>query len=223
MDGVLTENVFKKLIVLKEKKTGRSRNCYEIDKVKNVFNRKWREEVPYLLCLIIYSTGLRNSEIEKIQVQDIIKLKDCHFIDVHKGKTKNSVRIVPLHPFVCEKIMAYIKKTKKQPTDYVFSKNGNHNQSTLYTTANLLLGKRLKMTDSDLTEQYITFYSGRHYWKTLMNANGLGDVEEYFMGHKVSADVAKRYNHRDKQGQKMILKKAREVFTILDRWLLNNH
>jgi hypothetical protein len=52
-----------------------------------------------------------------------------------------------------------------------------------------------------------------------MNAEELGDVEEYFMGHKVSRDVAKRYNHRDKQGQEKILEKAREVFAILDKRL----
>jgi hypothetical protein len=53
----------------------------------------------------------------------------------------------------------------------------------------------------------------------MMNAEGLGDVEEYFMGHKVSKDVAKRYNHLDKQGRKRIEEKALEVFNILDKRL----
>jgi hypothetical protein len=52
-----------------------------------------------------------------------------------------------------------------------------------------------------------------------MNAEELGDVEEYFLGHKVSPDVAKNYNHRDKQGQKKILAKAKEVLKILDKQL----
>jgi hypothetical protein len=39
------------------------------------------------------------------------------------------------------------------------------------------------------------------------------------MGHKVSNNVAKRYNHRDKQGQEKILEKAREVLKILDKRL----
>jgi hypothetical protein len=43
------------------------------------------------------------------------------------------------------------------------------------------------------------------------------------MGHKVSKDVAERYNHRDKQGQKRLLAKAREVFKILDKALLKGH
>jgi hypothetical protein len=37
--------------------------------------------------------------------------------------------------------------------------------------------------------------------KTMMNAGGLGeDIEEYFMGHKTSGDVSKRYNHKGRQG-----------------------
>lgn len=220
MDGVIISNVFEVIPALKEKKHQLVRGCYEIDKVQNVFRRKWREELHYLLCLMIYSTGLRNSEIEKIQVQDITSIKNCCFIDVRKSKTDNGVRFVPLHNFVHEKLTAYIRKNNKRAEDYVFSKSGGHNQSTLYNEANLLLGKKLGMTADDLENQHITFYSGRHYYKTLMNAHALGDVEEYFMGHKVSSDVAKRYNHRDKQGQKMILKKAREVFAVLDKTLL---
>jgi hypothetical protein len=42
------------------------------------------------------------------------------------------------------------------------------------------------------------------------------------MGHKVSKDVSERYNHRDKQGQKRLLAKAREVFKILDKTLFKN-
>jgi integrase len=71
-----------------------------------------------------------------------------------------------------------------------------------------------------LGERRVTFYSGRHFWKTAMSAGGLGeDVEEYFMGHKVSADARKRYNHKDKRGLEQTLEKAREVYAILDREL----
>jgi hypothetical protein len=53
-----------------------------------------------------------------------------------------------------------------------------------------------------------------------MNSGGLGeDVEEIFMGHKVSSNVAKRYKHRDRQGKEIMLRKAEQVFDILDRRL----
>jgi hypothetical protein len=62
------------------------------------------------------------------------------------------------------------------------------------------------------------FISGRHFWKTLMNSEGLGDeVEELFMGHRVSGDVSKLYNHKDKQGKGRIIAKAKKVFAILDK------
>jgi hypothetical protein len=53
-----------------------------------------------------------------------------------------------------------------------------------------------------------------------MNAEGLGeDIEEYFMGHKVSGDVSKRYNHKEKQGRDRLENKVRLVFSILDKKL----
>jgi hypothetical protein len=39
------------------------------------------------------------------------------------------------------------------------------------------------------------------------------------MGHKVSADVAKRYNHKDKQGKKKLIERAKKVFQILNRYI----
>ena len=75
----------------------------------------------------------------------------------------------------------------------------------------------LSVSDEELEKENITFYSGRHYWKTLMSAEGLGDdIEEIFMGHKVTSNVAKLYNHFDKRGQDLTVKKARQVFSILD-------
>lgn len=53
-----------------------------------------------------------------------------------------------------------------------------------------------------------------------MNAGGLGaDAEEVFMGHRVTNDMAKLYNHRDAAGKTLIAQKAREVFSILDKRL----
>jgi hypothetical protein len=53
-----------------------------------------------------------------------------------------------------------------------------------------------------------------------MNAGGLGeDIEEYFMGHKISGDVSKRYNHKDQQGRDRLEEKVRMVFAILDKKL----
>jgi integrase len=218
MTGVIHESAFDKVRMLKTgAKTNTIRGCHELDSITGVFNTPWEDKLKYLLCLVIYTTGLRNSEMERAQVKDIITIEGCRFINVKKSKTDNGVRMVPLHNFVYEQIAASIKKTGKNPDDFIFSAHGGPNQSTLYKASNLLLSKKMEVEKEYLEEQKITFYSGRHFWKTLMSAEGLGeDIEEYFMGHKVYGDVSKRYNHKDKRGQKRLLEKARDVFTILD-------
>ena len=56
----------------------------------------------------------------------------------------------------------------------------------------------------------------------MMNAGGLGEeAEEIFMGHKVSNNVSKLYNHKDKRGKELIVKKAKEVFSILDQYIFD--
>jgi integrase len=160
---------------------------------------------------------MRNSEIEKIQVKDIITIDNYHFIDISKSKTKNGIRIVPLHDFVYQKISAYIKKNRIE--GYIFTKAGKATGSRPYNTANSKLSKFTGYSKEMLEKENITFYSGRHFWKTLMDSENLGDIEEYFMGHKVSGDVAKRYNHKDKQGKKKLLEKTRKVFQILDKYV----
>jgi integrase len=219
--GVIKENAFDRVKALKMgAKSTEVRGCHELDKVKGVFNTSWDNTLLYLLCLTIYSTGMRNSEIEKIKVCDIIELDGIHFVDIKGSKTKNGIRLVPLHEFVYKKISAYIKKTDKQVDGYIFSAHGGPNQSTDYKEANSLLAKRLKVSDEELEKQNITFYSGRHFWKTLMSSEGLReDIEEFFMGHKISGDISKNYNHKDKQGKEKLLEKAKEVFAILDKKL----
>jgi hypothetical protein len=59
----------------------------------------------------------------------------------------------------------------------------------------------MEVSEKFLKEQNIAYYSDRRFWKTLMNASKLeDDVEELFMGHRVTSDVAKLYNHHDKHG-----------------------
>jgi integrase len=220
--GVIRENAFDRVKALKTgAKSTEIRGCHDVDKMKGVFSVPWGDAVSYLLCLLIYSTGMRNSDIEKIKVNDLIELDGIHFVDIKKSKTENGIRLVPLHVFVYQKLQCYIKQTGKKEGDYIFTRRGRPNQSTAYKRANIMLGEKLHYSGEDLDKQNITFYSGRHFWKTLMSSEGLGDdIEEFFMGHKVSGDVSKNYNHKDKQGREKLLEKAREVFAILDRKLL---
>jgi integrase len=168
---------------------------------------------------------MRNNEIARIRLKDIIKIRDCRFINVLESKTNNGIRIIPIHPFVHDKLVAYAKKRNLGDDDYLLSTKGRITSSWVFDKACITLceklRKKLNITNVKeyLAKENITFYSGRHFWKTLMSANGLGDVEEYFMGHKVSSDVSRRYNRKDKIGQSMLIKKAHEVFKILDKWV----
>ena len=189
-----------------------ARGCYELKKLEGVFNRSWRDNLSYLLCLLIYTTGMRNSEIKRFRMTDIVRINQCRFINIKESKTPSGVRLVPLHDFVYRKLTAYSSGKKQDAPLFDF-----HNE-VFFIRANAELALRLRVDEARLRAEHITFYSGRHFWKTLMNSEGLGeDVEEIFMGHKVSNDVAKRYNHRDKQGKQLMVKKARQVFSILDR------
>jgi integrase len=220
--GQVKTNPCKSLRALKigkddQKVTG----CPDAKKIKGVFNKRWNNNLSYILCLLIYTTNMRNSEIERIRPKDLIMIKNIHFINITESKTENGTRIVPLHNFVYRKLMAYIRRNNKGLEDFIFKPEtrkrlGSYTYKIAYT--DLAENSKYKTVDN-FTNENIKFYSGRHFWKTLMNANDLGDVEEYFMGHKVSDDVAKRYNHRDKQGQSKIVQKAKEVFKILDQKL----
>jgi site-specific recombinase XerD len=232
--GVIKENAFDRVKALKMgKKSTKLRGCHEIDKMKEVFNKEWPDPISYILCLIIYATDMRNVEIERIRVQDIIKIDDCYFINVQESKTENGVRLIPIHPFVHKKITSFITETGKKSDDFLFTFATSRglpipiekpkratwrNQSLIYKKANADMGKIMEITEDELKKQHITYYSGRHFWKTLMSSEGLGDdIEEFFMGHKVSGDVSKNYNHKDKRGREKLLEKAKEVFAILDK------
>lgn len=216
--GTIPSNPFRGVVPIKPKKKDRAvRGCYELDSIKGVFDKKWTSSLHFLLCLVIYTTDMRNSEIDRIQVKDIIDIGKYRFIDIPESKTENGVRIIPLHPFVYEKLMRYIKESKKQKEDYLFEIG-----QSVYQSANREMGKMLKKTPDELKKLNITYYSGRAFWKTMMNVEELGDVEEYFMGHKVSSDVAKLYNHKDKVGKKNMLAKTKEVFRVLDKYLFTS-
>jgi integrase len=220
MHGKLAENVFAKTTMLREnKKDCRVRGCYEIEALRGVFGNPWEDRLSYTLCLLIYTTGLRNSEIERIRGQDFVDLEGVKFISVSKSKTENGIRLVPLHDFVYKQMAVFMKERgKRETTDgCLFLNRGRHVQSSIYRKANEDMMGILKLSVEETKN--ISFYSGRHFWKTLMSSEDLGDIEEYFMGHKVSRDVKKLYNHLDKRGQQKLVQKAKEVFRILDQYL----
>ena len=222
LEGFIKINPCKSVIPIKVGEDDQEiTGCYEIDKLKGVFNREWENDLSYMLTLLIYTTNLRNSEIEKIRISDLTMMDQFHFINIPDSKTPNGIRAVPIHDFVYDKLMEYVGKYNK--TDYIFKTKGKKIQSYVYKKAALELAKYTGYSLEDVDKENIRFYSGRHFWKTLMNSGELGDVEEFFMGHKVGKDVAKRYNHKDKVGREKLLEKTKKVFEILDNKLFIQH
>jgi len=215
--GLIKNNPFSCLSPVPERQEEKkTHGCYEIDKLKGVFNRRWKDKISQTLNLITYATGMRDGEIMTFSKADIITISGLRFIDLKKSKTENGVRLIPLHDVVYRRIMDYAK-TMDASVPVFGLMNGYR-----FTKAYKELGKMLKVSVEYLKDQNITYYSGRHWWKTLMNANGLGEnIEEIFMGHKVSGDVSKLYNHYDRQGKDRIARKAREVFRILNKYLFD--
>lgn len=215
--GKIKENPYlllRGIMVLEDDAEGRG--CYDVSQLKGVFRQAWDDDLSYLLNLVAYSTGMRNSEIARLRLEDIRTIDDCRFVEVKESKTKNGLRLVPLHPFVYERLAACA--VGKMPCEPIF---GDLHWAK-YSKAALALGVKIygKGAEEKLTAERITFYSGRHFYKTMLNGDELGEgIEEILMGHKVREGVAKRYNHRDKQGKRLFLKKAREVYSILDRRL----
>jgi len=216
--GIFAENPAERVKGITVRQTDRkARGCYELEKIQGVFNKRWKnKETQYLLCALIYTTGMRNSEINRIKMDDVIKIEGCHFIKIKESKTTSGIRLVPLHDSVYKKMASWAKKNKKTTLLFGFK------SKKPFEHANLFLGKMLKVSEEEIKEENITFYSGRHYWKTLMSAEGLGeDIEEVFMGHKVGSSVKKIYNHHDKMGKRRLATKAKQVFNILDRCVFN--
>ena len=81
------------------------------------------------------------------------------------------------------------------------------------------MGSILGKKPEELHAENITFYSGRHFYKTMLNLHNLGDIEELFMGHRVSNNVSERYNHKNKRGEKALLIEARKAIEIIGKTL----
>jgi integrase len=215
--GLIKQNPYLSLTALPARPEEKMiRGCYDINRLKGVFDKAdgWKDKTSFLLCLLIYTTDMRNSEIINFRKRDIKEIDGCRFIEIVESKTTNGIRLVPLHNRVYQLVMDYA--AGKDDEEIIF----NCISKRCFIKANQDLGSVLGVSEDYLIKNNITFYSGRHFWKTLMNAKRLGeDAEEIFMGHKVSSNVAKVYNHRDKQGKDLVVKKAKKVFAILDRYI----
>jgi len=218
MTGVIERNITRDIVPLRTM-NNKIRGCYVLEELSGIFKEQWDDKKSYLLCSLVYSAGLRNSEIQNLTVLDIVVKGDIHFLNITKSKTSAGVRVIPLHPKIHSSIEEWIGEKGLSGEERLFVK---HNRQRIFRNArkaNITMGSLLGKTPEELKADNITFYSGRHFYKTMLNLYNLGDIEELFMGHKVSKDVSERYNHKDKRGEKELLKEAERALEIIDRSL----
>jgi len=218
MTGVIAHNIVKDISPLRAMNS-KIRGCYSLEELSGIFKTPWEDKKSYLLCSIIYSAGLRNSEIQNLKIDDLITKEDTHFLTISKSKTDSGIRIIPIHPKLRQALDEWIRENRLNCGSYLFVRSG---QSCIYKTArkaHIRMASILGKETAELEKDNITFYSGRHFYKTMLNYHNLGDIEELFMGHKVNRKVSERYNHKNKRGEKALLKEARKAIEIVDRTL----
>jgi integrase len=210
------------------KQAEKGRDIYSIDTLKGIFEKKWKDGLSKLLCMVIYFTGMRNSEILRVRFNDIEKINGVHFLNVRGTKSRNAVRKVPLNPILYTALETYIKKNKIAKDGVIF--NGVYNDT--FRKASFDMGSLLGFTDTDLVKMGICFYSGRHTYKTLLalgNASKVADVsidfQEMFMGHsfkkeKGIKEYAYKHLEADKIGNDILSQKGKEVIKILTHYYL---
>jgi integrase len=154
-------------------------------------------------------------------VKNILKKDSLYFLNIENSKTVNGIRMVPLHHKVMETLNEWIEEHRLSDDDFLFVKSANQRLYRAAEKANRFLGSLLNKKSEDLENENITFYSGRHFYKTMLNSHNLGDIEELFMGHSVGKSVKERYNHKNKRGEKELLKEASKAIEIIDKLLFS--
>jgi integrase len=218
MAGIIEQNIMKDIVPLRTL-NNKIRGCYSVENLAGIFKEQWEDKKSYLFCSLIYSSGLRNSELQQLRVNDIILKGEIHFLNIVKSKTDAGIRIVPLHPKILAVLIEQIEENRLSGEDFLFVKNDRQRIFKTLKRANIFMGSLLGKKREELITENITFYSGRHFYKTMLNLHNLGDIEELFMGHKVSKQVSERYNHKDKRGEKELLRKAQKAIEIIDETL----
>ena len=214
------------------KQAEKSRGIYPIDTLKGVFNRQWESELSKLLSMVIYFTGIRNSELKRMRFNDIEKIQDVYFLNVNGTKSKNAIRKVPIHNALYNALKNYVKENGIENDKLIF--DGVYND--VFRKASFNMGAVMGYTKKQLLEKRISFYSGRHTMKRLLkvgNGEKIGDagihIQEMFMGHsfkkeKLDGEGINEYEYGNLNteiiGDSLLVKKGKEVIKILSYYYL---
>ena len=219
IEGKVAYNPLASIRCVKREKS-KIKGMFDIKDIKGLFNMEWiGNETEYMFNLISATTGMRNSEIRLLKVCDFEKVKDIHFINISnarddeskEAKNEYSLRKVPLHNFVYDKIINYI--SKNQRTKYIFVNEKKHVYKACEISNMInIVSNKLGFSDNYCSDNNITFHSWRHMYSTIMYESGViySDWIEYFLGHKQNG-VKAIYTHLNNVDGKDASEKALSI------------
>lgn len=136
-----------------------------------------------LVVNVLFSTGLRIFELEKLNIEDV---RTCSFTTRGKGSKD---RIVFLSPDVCEMIISYIDKNKRISGPIFVNKHGNR-------MSKRFLQKIVEVRSNKMScSKPVSAHTLRHLFATDLMENGadIRSIQE-MLGH-ASITTTQRYTH----------------------------
>jgi integrase len=200
----------------KVKKTD-TKTPFLVNNIRNI--EKYR-----LYCLLSNLCGLRNGEIVMLKKENITLIGKTHFLSIENSridgtgtKTEAGKRLVPLHPFIYQKLLKYIEDEKR--TDYIFYNGSKVINSNDSGRARTILALLCGYDNDDIHNHNIVFHSFRHFFKTMIsNVLYEKDLVEYYMGHKNNNDMSKNYLHLGNVGNQYIEENGKKIIGVIEKY-----
>jgi len=155
--------------------------------------RKLRIEL-FLIVLLQSLTGARISEIADRNKADIREFEGALCLDIVKGKTLSSKRIIPLHPEVIRHLQPYMDIVPDGGLLFPELPRGNTDTPTAYASRFLAqwIRRDLGIRDENIEPNH----SMRHYVKSrLLKAKVDVKIRDMICGH--GKNIARKYEHAD--------------------------
>jgi integrase len=138
---LIPENNIKGIGNLKEEDADKEN--FTDEDIKNILAYDYNEPPLTNFYLIAMYSGMRQEDIYRLTKESIKEEKGIYYFDILEGKTKNSVRKVPIHEDILEKVLEM---------DFPLFKN-----KTLNATQKILNRRLYKVVDKNSTKSFHTF------------------------------------------------------------------
>ena len=169
----------------------------------------------YWSYIILLLTGLRTGEMGQLRISDFAERDGIWYLnlrgfdpskgrvalkDVTHFKTKNSARMVPLHPLILDLgFLDRLKELEAMGCDFAFPewepyfKPGGELRWGQPMTKSWAYMK----TKTSIVRKDVTLYSTRHFFADLVDNKGLTErARKLLMGHSNKSDMSARYGSK---------------------------